>query len=247
MTGKQMAKLIRGFAGLAVGCGALLACSSPVSSDAIPAVAPEDLQTDIADRLAKAGETPESVICKDPLVGEVGQSARCDVVLSPTNSFEPIVTVTDIDGASILYEMIPALSRPQLERAVARLVSSPPDAVACLSGLPGRAGASAQCDVSVGGPPVRRTATVTGVTGLTMTFDLVPLLTKAELETSLLDELTGRVNRRPDSAVCGGNLEGRVGDSVDCTVVSGTERAELTVTVTAVDGTRIDYTYAPRR
>ncbi|MEH3140010.1 MAG: DUF4333 domain-containing protein [Mycobacterium kyogaense] len=247
MTGKQMAKLIGVFAGLVLGCYVLPACSSPVSSDAVPAVAPDDLQADIAARLAKAGQTPESVVCKDPLVGEVGQSARCDVVLSPTNSFEPIVTVTDIDGASIEYEMIPALSQPQLERAVARLVSSTPDTVACLSGLPGRAGAVAQCDVSAGGAPVRRTATVTGVTGLTMTFDLLPLLTKEELESSLLDELTGRVNRRPDSAVCGGGLEGRVGDTVDCTVVSGAERAELTLTVTAVDGTKIDYTYAPRR
>lgn len=242
-----MAKLIGVLAELALGCSVLLACSSPVSSDAIPAVASEDLQADIAARLAKAGEKPESVVCKDPLVGEVGQSARCDVVLSPTNSFEPIVTVTDIDGASIVYEMIPALSRPQLERAVARLVSSSPVGVACLSGLPGRSGAVAQCDVSDGGAPVRRTATVTGVTGLTMTFDLVPLLTKSELEASLLDELAGRVNRRPDSAVCGGNLEGRLGNAVDCTVVSGTERAELTLTVTAVDGTKIDYTYAQRR
>ena len=156
-----MAKLIGVVVELAVGCSVLLACSSPVSSDAIPAVAPEDLQADIAARLATAGEKPQSVVCKDPLIGEVGQSARCDVTMGPTNSFEPVVTVTDIDGAAIVYEMIPALSRPQLERAVARLVSSPPEAVACLAGLPGRTGAEAQCDVTSGGPPLRRTATVT--------------------------------------------------------------------------------------
>ena len=242
-----MAKLIGVVVELAVGCSVLLACSSPVSSDAIPAVAPEDLQADIAARLATAGEKPQSVVCKDPLIGEVGQSARCDVTMGPTNSFEPVVTVTDIDGASIVYEMIPALSRPQLERAVARLVSSPPEAVACLAGLPGRTGAEAQCDVTSGGPPLRRTATVTSVRGLTMTLDVLPLLTKAELEASLLDELTGRVNRRPDSALCTGNLEGRVGNTVDCTVVSGAERAELVLTVTEVDGTKIDYSYAPRR
>ena len=242
-----MAKLIGKSAVVALGCGVLVACSSPVSSDAIPAVAPEDLQADIAARLATAGETPQSVVCKDPLIGEVGQSARCDVTMSSTNSFEPVVTVTDIDGAHIVYEMIPALSQPQLERAVARLVSSPPDTVTCLSGLPGRTGAEVQCDVSAGPAPLRRTAVVTGVRGLTMTFDVLPLLTKAEVETSLLAELAGRVNKRPDSAVCDGNLEGRVGNTVNCTVMSGPERAELTLTVTAVDGTKIDYTYAPRR
>lgn len=242
-----MGKLIAMFAAVAVGCGVLSACSSPVSSDAVPAVAPEDLQSDIAARLATAGETPQSVVCKDPLIGEVGQSARCDVMMSPTNSFEPVVTVTDIDGAQIVYEMIPALSTAQLERGVARLVSSPPDAVTCLSGLPGRSGATAQCDVAADGAPLRRTAVVTGVRGLMMTFDVLPVLTKAELETSLLDELARRVNRRPDSAVCAGSLEGTVGNTVDCTVMSGSERAELTLTVTAVDGTKIDYTYAPRR
>lgn len=245
-----MVKGVGVVAALAVGCvafaGALASCSSPVSSDAIPAVAPEDLQADIAARLARAGEKPQSVVCKDPLVGEVGQSARCDVELSATNSFEPVVTVTDIDGGSIVYEMIPALSGPQLERAVARLVDGSPDAVSCLSGLLGRAGAVAQCDVATGGAPLRRTAVVTGVDGLTMTFDVLPLLTKAEVEASLLDELAARVNKRPDSAVCSGNLEGRVGNTVDCTVLSGTERAGLTLTVTAVDGTKIDYSYARR-
>ncbi|TRW79009.1 DUF4333 domain-containing protein [Mycolicibacterium sp. 018/SC-01/001] len=242
-----MAKLIGAITVLAGAVGVLVGCGSPTGSDAIPAVAPQDLQSDIATRLAAAGEQPQSVVCKDPLVGEVGQSARCDVTLSATNSFEPIVTVTDIDGGSIVYDMIPALSRAQLEHGVARLISSSPDAVRCLSGLPGRPGAVAMCDVAADGATVRRTATVTGVKGLTMTFDVLPLLTKAEVETSLLDELAARVNKRPDSAVCAGNLEGRIGNSVDCTVVSGPERAELRLTVTAVDGTTIDYSYAPKR
>lgn len=245
-----MARLISSVAGLAVTCAALASCSSPVSSDAVPAVAPDDLQADIAQRLAAAGQKPQSVTCKDPLVGEVGQSARCDVVLSATNSFEPIVTVTDIDGGSIVYEMVPALSREQLEQAVARLAaddSAAPDSVTCPSGLLGQPGVTARCDVMTGGVILRRTAEVTGVDGLTMNFDLVPLLTKAEVENSLLDELATHLGKRPDAAVCGGDLEGRVGNTVDCTVTAGPERAELTLTVTTVDGAKIDYTYAPRR
>ena len=43
--------------------------------------------------------------CKEDLIGEVG------------------VTVTGVDGATIDYEMTPAVSREQLEATVARLVS----------------------------------------------------------------------------------------------------------------------------
>ena len=88
-----------------------------------PAVGKDALQTDIADRLAKAGEQPQSVTCKDDLVGEVGKTARCEVVISPTNSFEPVITVTGVDGSTINYEMSPPLSKEQLEKAVSRLVA----------------------------------------------------------------------------------------------------------------------------
>ena len=50
------------------------------------------------ERLAEASEQPESVTCKGDLVGEVGKTVRCEVVMSATNSFEPIVTVTGVDG-----------------------------------------------------------------------------------------------------------------------------------------------------
>jgi hypothetical protein len=43
----------------------------------------------------------------------VGRTAHWDVVLSPTNSFEPVVTVTRVDGTTIDYEMTPAVSKEQ--------------------------------------------------------------------------------------------------------------------------------------
>lgn len=245
-----MGKLIVSAAGAAAACAVLTACSLHATGG-VPAVKAEDLQADIAHRLAEAGQTPQAVTCKDPLVGEVGQQARCDVVLSPTNSFQPIVTVTGVDRSAIDYEMIPALSEQQLERAVARLVAhagrAPSSGVECRSGLLGRPGAVAQCDVTAAGVTLRRTAEVTNVDGLMMNFDLVPVLTKAELETSLLDELATHLDKRPDSAVCAGSLEGRPGNTVDCTVMAGSERADFTLTVTTVDGAKIDYIYTPRR
>lgn len=234
---------------LAAAAASLAGCAWQVA-DGIPAVDTADLQSDIAGRFTDAGERPESVTCKDPLVGEVGQTAHCDVVMSPTNSFAPIATVTSVDGETIAYELMPALSREQLERAVVRLVvdaGGPPAAtVTCFSGLLGRIGEVSQCDVTTAGMTLRRTAEVISVDGLMMNFDLVPILTKAEIESSLLDELSRHLEERPDSATCSGNLEGRPGNAVDCAVTAGAERAAFIVTVTKVDGTNIDYTYAPR-
>lgn len=224
------------------GCGEQVA-------DEVPAVATAELQADITARFVEAGATPQSVTCRDPLVGEIGRTARCEVVLGPTNSFEPIVTVTDVEGDRIGYELLPALSKEQLERGVARLAEagvSPSARVVCQSGLLGQMGESAQCDVTLAGVTVRRTAEVTGVDGLMMTFDLIPILTKAEVEESLLDELARHIGSRPDSATCTGDLEGRPGNTVDCAVVDGADRAAFILTVTSVDGTKIDYSYAPR-
>lgn len=248
-----MRKLIGPVAAL-VATSAVLAGCTLNPSDAVPTVASANLQSDIADRLTSAGEQPQSVTCKEDLPGIVGQTARCDVVMSPTNSFEPVVTVTGVDGATINYEMTPALSEAQLERAVARLVAesttgtgaAPTDSVSCLSGLVGQLGARSFCDVTAGGTTLRRTAEVTSIEGLMMNFDLVPVLTKAEVEGSLLDNLAAHLGKRPDSAVCAGNLEGRPGNKVDCTVVVGPDTAAFTLTVTSVDGTKIDYSYAPK-
>jgi hypothetical protein len=164
--------------GLATAIALVSGCDLAAGLSAAPTVSKDALQTEIADRLTKAGERPQSVTCKEDLVGEVGHTARCDVVLSPTNSFEPVITVTGVDGATIDYEVTPAVSKQQLETAVARLVSAAGVLVAsvsCESGLDGQVGAVAYCDVEVGGVKVRRTVQVYKVDGLLMNFDLQPI------------------------------------------------------------------------
>jgi len=232
--------------------GALVSgCDGSVGIGGKLAVGKAALQTDIANRLAKAGEKPQSVTCKDDLIGEVGKTARCEVVISPTNSFEPVITVTGVDGSTINYEMSPALSKEQLEKAVSRMVADAAHAhvasVSCESGLEGKVGATAHCEVDSGGVKLRRTVKVNSVEGLMMNFDVVPVLTKEEVASSLLDELQRQLGRRPDSAQCTGELEGEVGNTVDCTVVTGSGTAAFTLTVTNVTGGSINYSYAPRR
>jgi hypothetical protein len=225
-------------------------CDATAGIGGTPAVGKDALQTDIAARLAKTGETPQSVRCDEDLVGAVGKTARCEVVMSPTNSFEPVVTVTGVEGDTINYEMRPAISKEQLENAVSRLVADASHAqvvsVSCESGLDGKVGATARCEVDAGGVKLSRTVEVNNVEGLMMNFDVVPVLTKEEVASSLLAEFQRQSGRRPDAAQCQGNLEGKAGNTVQCTVVTGQDTASYTLTVTTVSGGSINYSYAPR-
>ncbi len=236
--------------GLATVCAVLSGCTFSAGVNSTPAVSKDALQKDIADRLTKAGEKPASVTCSQDLVGEVGKTTHCEVVMGPTNSFEPVVTVTGVDGSTINYEMTPALSKDQLEKAVSRLVTDAEgaqvDSVSCESGLDGKVGAVAYCDVDAGGVQLRRAVEVNNVEGLMMNFVVVPVLPKEEVESSLLDELESQVGQRPDSAECSGDLEGKPSKTVDCTIVAGPETASFTLTVTTVEGSTINYSYEPK-
>ena len=154
---------------------ALTGCGTDAGGDA-PTVSRQALQSDIANRLGEAGDPPRSVTCQEDLVGQVGRTARCDVVMSDAKGFQPIVTVTRVDGATVDYAMTPALSQGQLEKAVAGLIAQNSgdcvDSVACESGLEGRIDAVAHCDVDAGGKKAHRTVRVTEVSGLTMNFNL---------------------------------------------------------------------------
>ncbi len=225
-------------------------CSVNVGVNTKPRVAKEDLATDISERLAKAGETPKSVSCKDDLPGEVGQITRCEVALSETNVFEPIVEVTGVEGKTVNYRMTPALSKEQLEKSVSALVEeslgTPAESVSCETGLEGEEGNVAYCDVEAGGATLRRTVEVSRVNGLIMDYRLTPMLTRDEVAASLLDQLEEAVGERPDSAECSDDLLGKTGTAIDCVVVAGVETTTFTVTVTSVDGNEFNYHFEPK-
>ena len=230
--------------------GAILTGCSFSIGGGKPVVAKSDLQKDISERLDKAGQKPQSVTCKDDLQGEVGKTTRCEVVLSDTNAFEPIVTVTKVDGTTVSYEMTPAVSKEQLEKSVSNLVAGASgakvDSVVCESGLEGKKGAEVRCDVTAGGVTLKRTVDVTKVDGLLMNYTVIPVLTKEQVQESLLDELANQLGQRPDSAECSDNLEGKPGNTIECKVTAGTEKQDFVLTVSNVDGDKINYRYDPK-
>ena len=62
----------------------------------------------------------------------------------------------------------------------------------------------------------------------------------------LLDDLEAQDGERPESAMCSGNLDGRPGNAIDCTIVAGPDTQAFTLTVGTVNGSKINYTYEPR-
>jgi hypothetical protein len=231
---------------IALAGGALTGCSF----SSTPVVAKSDLQKDISERLEKAGQKPQSVTCKDDLSGEVGKTVPCEVVMTDTNSFEPVVKVTKVEGATVSYEMTPAVTKEQLAKSVSNLLSNASgekvDSVTCESGLEGKKGSEAQCDVTAGGVTTRRTVDVTEVDGLLISFTVVPVLAKQNVENTLLDQLAEQLGQRPDSADCSGNLEGKPGNTIDCKVVAGDETQDFTLTVKDVTDDQINFSFAPK-
>lgn len=219
---------------LAVGCGGGESSAEVVSA--------ATLQKDITARLTQAGKPPKSVSCQGGLPGSPGASTRCDVVLSDTNSIQPVVTLTTADPVG--YVVNPAVSAEQLAKAVGALLSAPQ--VSCRSGLDGKTGAETLCEVTRDSSPISRTVVVTNVEGLLMSYSVLPSLGKREVEGLLSTRLAEAGGQRPDHVDCSGDLQGKVGATLDCSVTTAGEPSPMTLTVTKVNGDTIEFDAAPK-
>lgn len=234
----------------AAACAAASGCTINVGTHTAPAtakVSKADLQKDISNRVAKAGQVAQSVTCPEDLVGEVGKTTRCTVTKSATSSYEVLVTVSSVEGSKVNYDVIPVMSKTQLETSISQRLAhdagAPVDSVACESGLDGKVGAVAHCVVTAGGATLPNAVKVTSVSGFGMDFILVPILPKDAAAGSLLAQL-GQAGPRPDSASCANDLDGFPGNTVECTTVTGGRTQTFILTVTDVTRTNITYRYA---
>lgn len=220
----------------------IMAAGCADKSSGAEVVSAASLQKDIVGRLTAAGLPPKSVTCQSGLPGEPGSSTRCDVVLSDTNSIQPVVTLTTADPVN--YAVTPAVSAEQLATAVGALLST--SGVRCRSGLDGKTGAQAQCDVTRDGVAMARTIEVTNVEGLLMSYSVLPALGRLQVADLLAQRLAAQGGQRPDRVDCSADLQGEVGAVTDCTVTTGTDTRELTLTVTNVNGDAMDFGYEPK-
>ncbi len=67
------------------------------------------------------------------------------------------------------------------------------------------------------------------------------VVAEADLEQGVSDELTELVGTAPDDIDCPGDLDAKVDTTMRCTLTAGEDELGVTVTVTKVDGSDINY------
>ncbi len=218
----------------------LTSCSMKVETSSKAAVSAADLQKDLSDRLTKAGNPAKSVTCNDDLTGEVGKTAKCEVVYSDTNSVEAVFTATKVEGTTVSYEISPELTKDQLQKAVSGLTSS--SNVTCDAGLDGKVGAKTKCEVVKDGTPSKRTVEVNKVEGLSMDLDVIQVLPKQKVSEVLMQKL-GSDGTPVETVDCIDDVLAKAGSTVECTASSGGQVQAYVVTVTDAQGDTVNFDY----
>lgn len=222
----------------------LVGCSAKVETETkiTKSVTAAELQTSLAERLTAAGSPPKSVTCKGDLVGEAGKAARCDVVFSDTNSLEAIVTATGVDDSGINYQLTPAMTKEQVEKAVAGLSSA--QSAKCDAGLEGTLGASTTCKVTIDGQVSNRTVEVAKVDPdrLGLELSVFMLLPKAQVQEVLMQDLSAD-GTPVETVECVEDVAAKVGSVVECVAVTGNQQQGYDVTVVEAEGDNVNFDY----
>jgi len=109
---------------------------------------------DIAVRLAKAGQQPQSLTCNEDLVGEVGKTRAGEVVMSATNSYSSRSSPSPVSTERDHLRMRPALSKGNSRKggleACHRRVAGARRLGVVRSDWKARSARPRQCDVDTG-------------------------------------------------------------------------------------------------
>lgn len=79
------------------------------------------------------------------------------------------------------------------------------------------------------------------VSGCGGSSDSTPSVSTDTLESTITDKLEAQVGQRPDSVSCPDALKGKVGETVRCTLTSGTTSYGITVTAESVKGKNVQF------
>lgn len=120
--------------------------------------------------------------------------------------------------------------------------------VTCPGDLDAEVGKTLTCEFVVDGQPTGAVATVTSIEGSTANYDIkteARPIPKALLETSVGKLIGDQIGVTIDSTSCAGDLQPQVGQSVDCTLMAGTESRVFKAAVTSVELGQIGYSVNP--
>ena len=68
-----------------------------------------------------------------------------------------------------------------------------------------------------------------------------PTVSRSTLEKTVYDRMTDYAGQAPDKVECPGGLEGEKGKTQRCILYAGSDKVGVTVTVTSVDGTDVNF------
>lgn len=164
---RQVIAAASAIATAAILCVGLAGCSSKVETTSAPRISAAALQTEFTDRIkSESGNPPKSVTCPNDLVGKVGETTSCEVVMGENNFVQADLTVTKVEGGRIDFDYSPSLTKDQLERAIKSITSA--ESVTCDAGLEGKVGASTRCEIGKDGTQQEKTISVNKVENLYM-------------------------------------------------------------------------------
>lgn len=141
----------------------------------------------------------------------------------------------------------------QLSKALEGQTGTRPDEVDRPGDLKGEKGATLTCVIQDSSNKIPVTPTVTEVDGSDLRFryevadtatdGTTPGATAPEIQieeriSSMLEE---QVGQKPDKIDCPGHLPGKVGETMRCTLSVGTDEQSITVTVTGVEGSTVNF------
>lgn len=222
--------------------GAGLSGCSATETKVGKSVSAAELGTNLTERLTAAGTPPQSVTCKSDLVGEVGKTSRCDVVFSDTNSLEAIVTTTGADSSEVTYDLTPAMTREQVEKAAAGLSSA--QSAKCDAGLDGKVGTTTNCEVTLDGQTSKRIIEVAAVDPDKLGIELSAfmLLPKQQVQEVLMQKLSAD-GTAVETVECVDDVSAEVGSVVECVAVTGDQQQGYDVTVMESEGDTVNFDY----
>jgi len=85
---------------------------------------------------------------------------------------------------------------------------------------------------------------VVGLAGCPTAVAQTVTVDKEKVASAVSDQLATQVGRAPDSVTCPEDLEGVVGTELRCDLVAGNDTYGVTVTVTSVKGTTVNFDIA---
>jgi hypothetical protein len=128
----------------------------------------------------------------------------------------------------------------QISAKMTDAAGNKPDTVTCPSDLTATVGAKLDCEMKIKGKPFGVNVTVTSVDNGQAKFDMVETVDKAEVATSINDNLVQQ-GLKPDSVSCPDNLKGVAGATLRCELKSEGQIYGVTVTVDSVTGGDVSY------